>query len=622
MSKFLMSAAAAALMTAPALAQSTAGAQQSDAAQQQQRSQSQDVRSTGSREGARGEAFDWDTDHDWVNAAVYGEDGEQIGVVDRVRLRAGGGDVRAVVLNTDGFLGQGMRHIRLLGDEATVITQDKLPEGWTVSRADGDGDADGEERRWWNFGRDDDDSQSQDAAANRGGMTSLTLITLDFSNDEIAMMPEYVAPAPMQTADAGSRTDTEVSTDSAGADAGSMAETSRPDAENQPADAARADARQATQQAARTARAEASGEQTMAANAGRTGEPGRTGSEEPLSDEDSEEFQSAYGGEIGEDASDGYDRAVRAGREDVGASNDTGVNMQNGDQPDDVADSTVMDEDAGEAGGSWADEQSPGDPATEQGRADQTGSEQSWTQDDTLVGQDVYAQDETRLGSVGRVQQDGDGSEAEPIALIIITDAMGEREVSLQERDWSNQQREGEQSLTLDYRDRNEFEQDSAPYGEETVMDQQDQQGEQGQGYGQADDPQAEDGAYGDAAQSDADTTGWTDDHAWVDTAVYSRTGSQIGEIERVRGGADGAQPTALVIETNGFLDIGGREVALNGSNFRLTDYDGEQVLQIRYTEEEVEQMAPFNEAETSDYPLSDNPLENDESEPLEDDGR
>ena len=100
-----------------------------------------------------------------------------------------------------------------------------------------------------------------------------------------------------------------------------------------------------------------------------------------------------------------------------------------------------------------------------------------------------------------------------------------------------------------------------------------------------------------------------------MNTAVYSRSGEQIGEIERVRGGANAHHPSAIVLETGGFLEIGGREVELSGSNFRLTDYEGEQVLQIRYTADEIMQMPTFNEAEASDYPLSDNPLEADETE-------
>ncbi|MGJ3230255.1 MAG: PRC-barrel domain-containing protein [Oceanicaulis sp.] len=679
MSKFLMSAAAAALMTAPAIAQAGSGEAQTEA-----RGDAAASQTTSSRTAASGaDSYDWNTDHDWVNAAVYGEDGEQVGVVDRVRMRdGGGGEVRALVLNTEGFLDQGMRHIRLLGDEATVIKQDALPAGWTVSRQGGENagseDESGEdnERRWWNWGRDDDAERQADA---NGAMNNFTLITLDFTNDEIAMMPEYVAstPARTTTSDAGAQS---------GADTETRVAADTTEDDSMTGETQRADARQATERAARTARQEASDDQAMAANAGQTGDPMDTDADTAMSDEDSEDIQSEYGNEIGEDASDGYDREVRAGRDDVGTSNDTGVNMQNGDAPDDIDDATLMDDEAaagseqsygqasnetdddaeamnagaaemdranrgGQAGDAtdadngdmtandrrsgqaWADDDSPADQLTQQGmrnggEAGQPGTDrngrdaaamtgqdqQSWTEDNNLVGQDVYAQDETRLGSVGRVQQDGEGTEAEPIALIIVTDTMGEREVSLEDRTWSNQEREGETSLMLDYQDQNEFQQDSSPYSDEPDMtgDAQD--------YGQSQDVTDQQGEYGAAGDDDAaDADRWTDDHPWIDTAVYSRTGSQIGEVERVRGGATGGQPTAIVLETNGFLDIGGREVELNGSNFRLTDYEGEQVLQIRYTEDEVDQMKSFNEAETSDYPLSDNPLEDDASEPADD---
>ncbi|MFW6299440.1 MAG: PRC-barrel domain-containing protein [Oceanicaulis sp.] len=702
MSKFLLSAAATALMTAPALAQADedttsqnrtmdAGDQAQDQSAERAGANSRNTNQAAGRSGAvNDDGHDWRSDHDWVQAAVYSEDGEQIGVVDRVRMRPDDdAEVRAIVLDTDGFLDQGMRHIRLLGDEATVITQDALPQGWTVSRtgsggrSDGpDGGGDGEEesdteRRWWNWGGDDDDDAESDASqANAGGgMDTFTLITLDFTNDEIGIMPEYTAPAGTGASMASADADTQTSVAS---------DTTEGDAMNA-GESRRADARQATRQASRTAREEASGEQEMAANAGQTGDPMGERSGEAMSDEDSEDFQSENGNEIGEDASDGYDRERRAGRDDYATgAQDTGVNQdgnffddsgedspgesmddgsddmgqtdradQAGDEAEDGEDgedgdrtmrdrqsgqSSAQDETQTRSQGAQRGTENRGDAQSAQtgsqdartGQAagstdsdmasDQSGAEQGWSEDSNLVGQDVYAQDDTRLGSVGQVRQGGEGTDAEPIALIIITDTMGERQVLLEDRDWSDERREGEQSLTLDYQDEDEFEEDSRPYGGQSGMTGGDEDYGEGEGETETD---AGDTAYGREGGEDSDASNqWTDDHDWVDTPVYSRTGEQIGDVERVRGGETGAEPTAIVVETGGFLDLGGREVELNGSNFRLTDYEGEQVLQIRYTEDEVDQMEAFDESRASDFPLSDNPLEDDESEPMEDETR
>lgn len=663
MSKLLMSAAVAALMGAPAIAQSgdQTGADVASQTRAQgagNQAQSQSAAAAGAQtDAARDDQHDWDTDHDWVDAAVYGENGEQIGVVNKVRLRGSGDEVRALVLDTSGFLDQGMRHIRLLGDEATVITRDALPAGWTVSRAGASGegetadsDEDGE-RSWWNWGRNDDEGEDAQQAAADGASGNFTLITLDFTNDEIGMMPEYTA-----TAAAGAMTSS----------AASQSEAVSEDTSGE-----RETAQAVTERNARNAR--------QAANDTETDDTGAGDTDTPETEVDtSVAMQSANGGEMEEEASDAYDREVRAGREDYGTDNDTGVNMQNGDRPDDVADSTLMDDEAeqsaqsdassaemnagaatmdranrgGQAGDAadadngettarddqsgqaWADDESPADELTREGRMNggdvqaQTSegqddatasSEDSWTEDNSLVGQDVYAQDDSRLGSVGRVQQDDEG--ADPIALIIVTDTMGERTVSLEDREWSQQSRDGQDALTLDYQDQGEFEQNSAPYSDDAADTSTASTADADQEYGSdaMDETDSQYAAQTAGGEDSGDTDRWTDEHAWVDVPVYSRTGEQIGEVERVRGGANGAQPTAIVLETNGFLDLGGREVELNGSNFRLTDYEGEQVLQIRYTEDEIEQMPAFNEANVSDYPLSDNPLEQDESEPTED---
>lgn len=582
MSKFLMSVAVAALMSGPALAQSdeapraSAGDQTSQstrqgAAQPTQTNTAQEMAETLSEEELT-EVLDaqyaWSDDHEWLRAAVYGEEGEQIGFIERVRMHADNDDmVRAIVVNTDGFLDKGMRHIPLLTRDVTVITEDNLPAGWTVSRdeagtrannsgenrADGDGEAE-TERRWWNFGRDDNGAQSANA------MDRFTLITLDFTDDEIAQMTEYTVPQPepeMASRDTTART---------GAQTGAQARTNvasdtstGAEARMGPATAVRSDRERQTAEAdTRTAMRSESGDDAAARAAHQT--------------------SGSATHRTGEQASGASERASQEAA------------AQNRDQR------TAM---ASAASG------------------------QNWTESNQLVGRDVYAQDDTRLGSVSRVQQTGSGTQAEPIALIIVTDTMGARNVSLEGRDWSNEERDGQEALTLDYENRGEFEQNSSPYSQDDSAESSSAMGAwmDDDSYDGANDAMGnQETAYG----SDDDNTGartdrWTDDHDWIGVAVYSRTGEQIGEIERVRAGAEGSQPTAIVIETGGFLEIGGREVELNGSNFRLTEYEGEEVLQVRYTEDELNQMKAFNEADASDYPLSDNPAEDDESEPLDD---
>lgn len=584
MSRLLMSAAIAALMSAPAMAQTDQAMAQADSAQASIQT--------------AGDSADWKTSHAWIQAAVYDEAGDQVGVVNRVRLRDSGDGVRALVLDTSGFLDKGMRQISLLADEATVITPDALPAGWAVTRGGRTGERDESasddetttDRRWWEFGRED-----QDATGDSSAMTNFTLITLDFTADDIAMMPEF-------SAGTSSQTQSEPGTGS---------------------NANRADQAQVDQGGAdgATVLANASDQDSNAPQiTGRTPAPTSSSATDDGENEDSQDD---------------------VGRGSSVASTDTRVAMVTDDERDAAAERASANEDTPATSESrtndsgdpfsvaWADVESAMDRRTVT-NDDQMVSEAGWTEDNSLVGQDVYAQDDTRLGAVSRVRQEGDGLEADPITLIIITDTMGERSVSMEGRDWSNQQREGEDALTLDYQNRGEFEQNSSPYSGADRREDGEASDETEDGYGRTGSDAARTaygaartayGAAGDDSADDAgDTAEWTDSHEWVNTAVYSRSGEQIGEIERVRGGANAQHPSAIVLETGGFLDIGGREVQLSGSNFRLTDYEGEQVLQIRYTDDEIMQMPTFNEAEASDYMLSDNPLEADENATESDD--
>lgn len=449
MSRLLMSAAIAALMSAPAMAQADPAMTHADNAQASSQ--------------AAGGAADWKTSHGWINAAAYDEAGDQVGTVNRVRLSDSGDGVRALVLDTGGFLDKGMRHISLLSDEATVITRDALPASWMVTRegrtaTPGEPASDGEpmaERRWWEFGRGDEDASGDSAA-----MPNFTLITLDFTADEIAMMPQFTA--------------------------GSSSE-----AQSGPVTASNASASNQAQADAAVGLASASDDESDAPRTVR-----ETAASTATDDSDDAAMQSVEDREADDDVA--ADESQDNGREPTVASTDTRVALVTNDEREAAGAERASETD---------DAASPDKPATNES--------------------------------------------ADPFSL-----AWTDIESAMDSRTGAERSEDGE-----------------------------------------------------------SDTPEWTDQHDWVNTAVYSRGGEQIGEIERVRGGADAQHPSAIVLETGGFLDIGGREVQLSGANFRLTDYEGEQVLQIRYTGDEIMQMPTFNEADTSDYMLSDNPLEADETE-------
>lgn len=93
---------------------------------------------------------------------------------------------------------------------------------------------------------------------------------------------------------------------------------------------------------------------------------------------------------------------------------------------------------------------------------------------------------------------------------------------------------------------------------------------------------------------------GYTDQHPWVDASVWAE-GERVGEIERVH--FSGEMIDRIVIEYGGVADVGGREVEVP-----LTD--GELTFSLNLTKAQLDQMPAFDEAAASDYPLSDNPLE------------
>lgn len=112
---------------------------------------------------------------------------------------------------------------------------------------------------------------------------------------------------------------------------------------------------------------------------------------------------------------------------------------------------------------------------------------------------------------------------------------------------------------------------------------------------------------------ADADVkTGITDEHDWVGTTVVDAGAEVVGEIERVKLDMDG-EVKAIVVETGGVLDIGGREIMVDGDQYMtVSDEDGETQIQLTLTKTAFASMPDFDEDAVSDYPLSDNPLDED----------
>lgn len=102
---------------------------------------------------------------------------------------------------------------------------------------------------------------------------------------------------------------------------------------------------------------------------------------------------------------------------------------------------------------------------------------------------------------------------------------------------------------------------------------------------------------------------GYTDEHPWVNAAVFVGD-EQVAEIERVHFGDDD-DVDAVVIETDGFAEVGGREVELGLDQVEMqADADGATTFQLAISEAELDAMPDFDEKLASDYPLSTNPAE------------
>lgn len=101
---------------------------------------------------------------------------------------------------------------------------------------------------------------------------------------------------------------------------------------------------------------------------------------------------------------------------------------------------------------------------------------------------------------------------------------------------------------------------------------------------------------------------GYTDAHPWVDAPVLLE-GSQIAEIERVH--FDGEDIDKVVIETEGFAEVGGREVEIALDEIELTaEEDGSASFDLTLSQAELDALPDFDEDLASDYPLSNAPAE------------
>ncbi|HAQ36825.1 MAG TPA: hypothetical protein DCQ53_15910 [Alphaproteobacteria bacterium] len=113
---------------------------------------------------------------------------------------------------------------------------------------------------------------------------------------------------------------------------------------------------------------------------------------------------------------------------------------------------------------------------------------------------------------------------------------------------------------------------------------------------------------------ADLDRDPFTDDHAWIETNVYGSEGEILGEVERVRLTAEG-DVDAIVVETGGVLEIGGREVLIEVGEYELTSVEDENRLVLTVNAAGFAALPDFNEDAASEYPLSDDDFNDDESD-------
>lgn len=116
---------------------------------------------------------------------------------------------------------------------------------------------------------------------------------------------------------------------------------------------------------------------------------------------------------------------------------------------------------------------------------------------------------------------------------------------------------------------------------------------------------------------ADLDRDPYTDDHAWIETDVYGSQGELLGEVERVRLSAEG-DVEAIVVETGGVLEVGGREVLIESGEYELTSMEDENRLTLTVNAEGFAALPDFNEDAASEYPLSDDDYNDDESDEID----
>lgn len=101
----------------------------------------------------------------------------------------------------------------------------------------------------------------------------------------------------------------------------------------------------------------------------------------------------------------------------------------------------------------------------------------------------------------------------------------------------------------------------------------------------------------------------FTDDHELIDTMVRSSDGESVGDVERVRFN-DAGEIDAIVIETPGVAEIGGREVLVELDSYTVATVGEETFVDLTLDAAAFAELPTFEESTVSEYPLSDNPLE------------
>lgn len=119
---------------------------------------------------------------------------------------------------------------------------------------------------------------------------------------------------------------------------------------------------------------------------------------------------------------------------------------------------------------------------------------------------------------------------------------------------------------------------------------------------------------------ADLDRAPYTDDHHWIGLRVSTEDGVRIGEIERVRLSAED-EVEAIVVESGGVLEIGGREVLVDTGDVSFAPAGERPIAVIAYSQAEFEALPDFNEDAATEYPLSDDDYGDNENEQELDDG-